>query len=157
MTQAKSITETGNAVLKDGAEAVKAGARKATDHAKAEAAKQADIAKTNVANRVSGEADRLRAAAGEMTQDAPHTKAVETAAAHLQDAATRVREIEPHDVIRDAAQFARRHPAVSIAAATFVGFAIGRFMKSSNRSDPDLPTSDITTHHIPTPDMSVPS
>lgn len=157
MTHSKSLTEAGSAAIKDGADAIKGGARKAADHAKAEATKQADVAKTRVANKVSDEADRLRAAAGEMTQDAPHTQAVETAAVHLQDAATRVRQIEPDDLIRDVARFARRHPAASIAAATIAGFAIGRFFKSSNRAEPELPMSDITTHHIPTPDMSVPS
>ncbi len=157
MAHSKSITEAGSEIAKDGAKAVKAGARKATDHAKAEASKQADAVKTNAANKIAGEAARLRAAAGEMTQDAPHTQAVETAAATLQDAATRVRQTDPNDLVRDLATFARRHPAASVAAATLAGFAIGRFFRSTNRVEPELPMSDVTTHHIPTPDMSVPS
>ncbi|MGH9373233.1 MAG: hypothetical protein ACRD15_17065 [Vicinamibacterales bacterium] len=56
---------------------------------------------------------------------------IESAAGQIEQFSSRLRERDVTDQIRDVQQFARRQPAVFIAAAFTVGLVSARFLKSS--------------------------
>jgi ElaB/YqjD/DUF883 family membrane-anchored ribosome-binding protein len=59
---------------------------------------------------------------------------VEQAVDRVERFAARLKEKDPNELVRDAQQFARRNPAVFVAAAFGVGIVAARFLKSSGRN-----------------------
>jgi len=126
---------------------------KMANEAKARTTDAASDARDKVADDMQGAADTLHSAADDMTDDAPHTRAIAAAADRLDTASTRLQDTDIGSLTRDVTSFARRNPQVFIAGAVLAGFALGRFLKASapQTHDPAEHRSDVTPHHLPQP------
>jgi methyl-accepting chemotaxis protein len=91
---------------------------RAAASAKQKARAVAEQQKSRAANRIGGVADAFGDAAKDLGREVPQV------AEHMDDVSKRL--------IQTAAAFARRQPAVFFAGAVFTGFALSRFLKSSN-------------------------
>jgi predicted component of type VI protein secretion system len=128
-------------------------AAKLANEAKARTTTVASDARDKVADDMEGAADTLHSAADDMTDEAPHTRAIAAAADRLDTAAGALQNIDIGRLTRDVTSFARRNPQVFIAGAVLAGFALGRFLKAStpDTHDPAEHRSDVTPHHLPQP------
>ena len=138
MSTPKSLAQAGKDALKNGADALAA-----------EASEQVNAAKSRAADAADAEARRLNSAAQEMQSDAPHTEAVNFAATRAQHAADHLRASTPADLVADLTDIARRNPLIAFTAAAAAGFAVGRFVKSTNPGPSFATSSDLSLRHIP--------
>lgn len=73
----------------------------------------------------------------ESEQDSPaFASATRTVARYIDDASHRVASTSPKQLLHTVRDTARTHPALFIGGAALVGFALGRFLRSSNRQNP---------------------
>lgn len=114
--------------------------REASEAAKDVASSAADKLQENAASRQASGADYLERFAGHMreasqifTHDAPLAeKGIASAASYVEDAAGRLRNGSPRDLVGLATDFARRNPAAFLGVSALAGFAIMRFLKASD-------------------------
>jgi hypothetical protein len=113
--------------------------REATDAAKDVASNAAGKLQESAARQQASGADYLARFADHM-REASHIFAVDTplaqrgmttAADLIDDAAIKLRDGSPGDVITMAADFARRKPAAFLGISALAGFAVMRFLKAS--------------------------
>ncbi|NVK14321.1 MAG: hypothetical protein HWE35_09085 [Rhodobacteraceae bacterium] len=97
-----------------------------------------DAAQTHAAQEVEATADAADAAASAFAPGSVQAQAASMVAAHLEDAAHRVRSLDIEQTVEDVSAFARRNPLLFLSAAALAGFAATRFLKAH---DPDLDTS----------------
>jgi len=110
--------------------------------AKEEVAHRAEGAKGSIADELSGVAQALRHATGEMRDNSTSRKAVGWVADSLNDASQAIRNRETSQLMNDISGFARRNPALFLGGAALVGFALSRFAKASaSRSSQEYGTS----------------
>jgi hypothetical protein len=84
------------------------------------------------ADQVSGVANAMEAAAGELERQMPLAAGyIEDVAKRLDTVASALRERSVDDMLGNAADFARKQPALFFAGAMAAGFALSRFAKSS--------------------------
>ncbi|SEW19387.1 hypothetical protein SAMN04488515_1520 [Cognatiyoonia koreensis] len=156
MSDMKSVRETGKETLKKAKSTAKTGAKALRDTATSTVQEQAESAKDALANGAASKAEQLHAVADQMTEGAPHTEAVEAAAARVQAFADKVRTTDPANLAADTAELARRHPIAALSVAALAGFAVGRFVRSSGRTL-DQQATDTAVDHGLTPDQRIPS
>jgi hypothetical protein len=99
--------------------------------AKEEVAHRAEGAKGSIADELSGVAQALRNASGDMRDNSTSRRAVGWVADSLNDASQAIRNRETSQLMNDISGFARRNPALFLGGAALVGFAISRFAKAS--------------------------
>jgi hypothetical protein len=119
--------------------------REATDAAKDAASTAAGKIQGSAAQRQASGADYLMRFADHMREasqifaiDAPLAqRGIATAADFVDNAAIKLREGTPGDVVTLATDFARRKPAAFLGIAALTGFAIMRFLKASETTTPN--------------------
>ena len=100
------------------------------------AASQLGVQKDRATEGVSSVAQAVRQSTQQLRDNKHETIAqyVEQAADRVERFAEQLKEKDANELVRDAQQFARRNPAVFVAAAFGVGVVAARFLKSSSRS-----------------------
>lgn len=79
----------------------------------------------------------VHGAADQLSQELPQAAGyIHSAADRLQSASKTLRERSVEDMVRGFGDFARRQPVAAFAGAILAGFALSRFLKSSNPEDP---------------------
>lgn len=156
MTKSQTPKDKAEAKAKETADAVKTRAEEAVEDAKFSARDVAERARSdarakaedavnnataNVAAKLDRTAGKIDEAAAEMTAGSPQADAAARTAQVIHSAATRIRETELSTLRDDVALLARRHPLAFAGAATLIGFAAGRFLKSS-APKPALPAPE---------------
>lgn len=99
------------------------------------AASQLGVQKDRVTEGVSSVAQAVRQSTQQLRDNQHETIAqyVEQTVDRVERFAERMKEKDANELVRDAQQFARRNPAVFVAAAFGVGIVAARFLKSSGR------------------------
>jgi hypothetical protein len=110
---------------------LKARASESYSAAKEEVSHRAEGAKSSIADELSGVAQALRNASGEMRDNSTSRRAVGWVADSLNDASQAIRNRETSQLMNDIGGFAKRNPALFLGGAALVGFAISRFAKAS--------------------------
>lgn len=86
----------------------------------------------NGADYVKRFAGNMRGAAKAFEQDTPiAAQAVEMAADYIEDAAEKMRNTSPNDMLHNATLFARSQPAAFLGVSVLAGFVAMRFLKAS--------------------------
>ena len=100
------------------------------------ATSQLGVQKDRVTEGVTSVAQAVRQSTQQLRDNKHETIAqyVEQAVDRVERFAERMKEKDANELVRDAQQFARRNPAVFVAAAFGVGIAAARFLKSSGRT-----------------------
>ena len=100
------------------------------------AASQLGVQKDRVTEGVTSVAQAVRQSTQQLRDNKHETIAqyVEQAVNGVERFAERLKEKDANELVRDAQQFARRNPAVFVAAAFGVGIVAARFLKSSGRT-----------------------
>ena len=100
------------------------------------ATSQLGVQKDRVTEGVTSVAQAVRQSTQQLRDNQHETIAqyVEKAVDQVERFAVRMKEKDANELVRDAQQFARRNPAVFVAAAFGVGIVAARFLKSSGRS-----------------------
>lgn len=106
-------------------------AREATERAREEFYNQGDRAKAGVASEISGIADALRKAAGDMRSGSPQERTIGQLAGTLADASDAIRDRDLGEIASELSGFARRNPVAFLGGAALAGFAATRFAKAS--------------------------
>jgi hypothetical protein len=105
----------------------------AAEAAKAEARRIAGLQKNNGADRLGEVAGAVHGAARSLEAGMPQMASyVHDAAARLEDAANTLRQRNVDDLMGEIARFARSQPVLFFGGAMLAGFALTRFLKSSN-------------------------
>jgi len=99
------------------------------------ATSQLGVQKDRVTEGVTSVAQAVRQSTQQLRDNKHETIAqyVEQAVDRVERFAERMKEKDANELVRDAQQFARRNPAVFVAAAFGVGVVAARFLKSSGR------------------------
>lgn len=100
------------------------------------ATSQLGVQKDRVTEGVSSVAQAVRQSTQQLRDNRHETIAqyVEQAVDGVERFAERMKAKDANELVRDAQQFARRNPAVFVAAAFGVGVVAARFLKSSGRT-----------------------
>lgn len=100
------------------------------------ATSQLGVQKDRVTEGVTSVTQAVRQSTQQLRDNQHETIAqyVEKAVDQVERFAERMKEKDANELLRDAQQFARRNPAVFVAAAFGVGIVAARFLKSSNRT-----------------------
>lgn len=100
------------------------------------ATSQLGVQKDRVTEGVTSVAQAVRQSTQQLRDNQHETIAqyVEQAVDGVERFAARLKEKDANELVRDAQQFARRNPAVFVAAAFGVGIVAARFLKSSGRT-----------------------
>ena len=100
------------------------------------AASQLGVQKDRVTEGVTSVAQAVRQSTQQLRDNKHETIAqyVEQAVDRVERFAEQLKEKDANELVRDAQQFARRNPAVFVAAAFGVGIVAARFLKSSGRT-----------------------
>jgi hypothetical protein len=104
------------------------------DRVRTGATSQLTTQKSRVTDGLNGLASAVRQSTNALRENQQTTSAdfVERAAGQIEQIATRLRERDVNDLLRDAQQFARRQPAIFVGAAFAAGVLAARFVKSSS-------------------------
>ncbi len=139
-----NLSETGREAGKDAkqsaerlAEDARSTAEDLGNQARDEAWSQAERARSGVASEVSGIADALRRAAGEMRSGSPQERTFGQIAEGLADMSETIQDRDVGQLAGDVSDFARRNPIAFLGGAALAGFAATRFVKASARSPRD--------------------
>lgn len=118
--------------LSSTAEQVQKTAGAAADRLTDRARETAEQQKQAGADQISGVADAIEAAAGELEGQMPMAaEYIEDVAGQLGAMASALRERSVDDMLGSVADFARKQPGLFFAGAVAAGFALSRFAKSS--------------------------
>lgn len=118
--------------LSSAAEQVQKTAGATASRLKNRAREAAEQQKQAGADQISGVADAIDAAAGELEDQMPMAaEYIEDVAGQLGAMASALRERSVDDMLGNVTDFARRQPGVFFAGAVAAGFALSRFAKSS--------------------------
>lgn len=109
-------------------------ARQASERVRDEAYQQGDRAKEGVASEISGIADALRKAAGDMRSGSPQERTIGQLAGTLADASDAIRDRDLGEISSELSRFARRNPLAFLGGAALAGFAATRFAKASSNA-----------------------
>ncbi|RVV98389.1 hypothetical protein EKE94_05555 [Mesobaculum littorinae] len=124
---------------RSGAEELASAAReKATDFAhdaRDRAYEYGRETKNATADETSKVADALRKASSDLRDGSPQEKIFARLADGVADTADQMRGMELDEMAYELTSFARRNPAAFLGGAALLGFAAGRFLKSSARGD----------------------
>jgi hypothetical protein len=97
------------------------------------ARKMAEEQKEAGADRLAEFGQAVHGAASGLERELPQAaRLVHSAADNIQSASSRLRERSVDDLVQVYHAFARRQPAAAFAGAVLAGFALSRFLKSSN-------------------------
>ncbi|HEY9217523.1 MAG TPA: hypothetical protein VIO94_05690 [Phenylobacterium sp.] len=123
---------------------MKAEAQSFAQDAKTQATQKAEAAKTQVGSTITTFADAIRKAGDELG-DRDQTFAarfVREAADGLENFSRALGEKRPEEMLETVRNFGRSNPAAFVAGSVLVGLAVGRFIRSSERSaQPDYGSS----------------
>ena len=118
--------------LSSAAEQVQKTAGETASRLKGRAREAAEQRKRAGADQISGVADAIDAAAGELEDQMPMAaEYIEDVAGQLGAMASALRERSVDDMLGNVADFARKQPGLFFAGAVAAGFALSRFAKSS--------------------------
>ena len=102
-----------------------------------EARHLAEERKSAAADNVVRLSRAVHGAADQLGEELPQAAGyIHSAADRLQSASKTLRERSVEDMLAGFGDFARRQPAAAFAGALLAGFALSRFLKSSNPEDP---------------------
>lgn len=105
----------------------------AVDKAKAHAEQAAEQQKAAGADRLSNIGDAVHSAADRLGREIPGAaQPLHSAADGLESIAKQLREQNIEDLAGSLSSFARQQPAAAFAACALAGFALTRFLKSSD-------------------------
>jgi hypothetical protein len=128
------------------AERAKQFRRELVGEARGYAAAAADAGKRSAVRRADDVSAAIQAAVDELrSRDSRLADVIESAASRLDSMALRLEEQNVDELADEAAQFARRHPAMFIGGAVAIGFALGRAMKAKRAdlyADPEFTTPE---------------
>lgn len=105
------------------------------DDARARVDAYAEDQKNYAASETSKVADALRKAASDLSDGSPQERIFGQLASGVADFADTMREKSVADMGDDLNDVARRNPAAFLGGAALLGFAAGRFLKSSGHDD----------------------
>ncbi|HEY1541561.1 MAG TPA: hypothetical protein VGG01_04050 [Xanthobacteraceae bacterium] len=119
--------------LASAAEEVRSTAREAAGHLAEETREFVEEQKAAGADNVSRLGRAVHGAADQLAKELPQAAGfIHSAAETLQGASSTLRERSIEDVVGRFRDFARRQPAAAFAGSVLAGFALARFLKSSN-------------------------
>lgn len=106
--------------------------RELVGEARAYGAAAADAGKRSAVRRADDVSAALQAAIDELkSRDSRLADVIESAASRIDSMAVHLEEQNVDELAQEAAQFARRHPAMFLGGAVAIGFALGRAVKAS--------------------------
>ncbi len=109
---------------------------KAAESARTEARRFAHQRKDVGAEKLGGVADAVHGAARSLEAEMPQTASyIHEAAVRIEDAARAMRHRSVDELMSGISSFARTQPAVFFGGAMLAGFALTRFLKSSQQQD----------------------
>ena len=112
---------------------MKSAARETAGHVAEETRDFAEGQKTAGADNMARLSSAVHGAAEQIARELPQAAGfVHSAADTLQNASSTLRERSMEDMVASFRDFARRQPAAAFAGSVLAGFALARFMKSSN-------------------------
>lgn len=101
-----------------------------------EARDLAEARKAAAADNVVRLSRAVHGAADQLGEELPQAaRYIHSAADRLQGASKTLRERSVEDMVADVSDFARRQPVAALAGAVLAGFALARFLKSSQSPD----------------------
>lgn len=130
-------------------------ASQATDRASEQVESGLDRGKVRTAKALGAVAQSLRAFGNELRSQNEEGigRFADRAADRADQMATRLNNADPHSLIDDVEDFARREPAVFIGGAIAIGLVAARFLKSSrrdaSRQTPNLPAMSRANAIVP--------
>jgi hypothetical protein len=108
-------------------------AQEAAEPLKEKARGAAEAQKQAGADQLASLGAAVHGAASEVSKELPQAAAyIHSAADSLQSASSALRERSAEDIVNGFNDFARKQPAAAFAGAVLAGFALARFLKSSN-------------------------
>jgi len=112
---------------------MKTTAREAAGHVMEEARDFAEAQRAAGADNVARLGRAVHGAAEQLGKDLPQAAGfIHSAADTLQSASSTLRERSIEEMVAGFSNFARRQPAAAFAGSVLAGFALARFLKSSN-------------------------
>lgn len=112
---------------------MKTTAREAAGHVMEEARDFAEAQRAAGADNVARLGRAVHGAAEQLGKDLPQAAGfIHSAADTLQSASSTLRERSIEEMVAGFSSFARRQPAAAFAGSVLAGFALARFLKSSN-------------------------
>ena len=108
--------------------------RRIADDVRAQATSYAEAQKEHVAERMEGVASTLRDASKGLHEREEEAAAglTESAADQIERVSHLLRERNLANLVHEASDLARRHPAIFLGAAVALGFLAGRFVRASS-------------------------
>ncbi len=121
------------ATVQQSAEHMKEEARSAAEAQRERAMRMASEQKERAIGKVSALADALRASGEQLRQkhEGQMASYIDRASERLNSYADMLRDRDMRDMLREARQMARRNPSLFLGGAFALGFALTRFLKSS--------------------------
>ncbi|WP_027368427.1 hypothetical protein [Desulfocurvibacter africanus] len=126
-------TQEAQATVQQSAEHMKEEARSAAEAQKERALRMASEQKDRAIGKVNALADALRASGEQLRQkqEGQMAEYIDRASERLDSYADMLRDRDMRDMLREARQMARRNPSLFLGGAFALGFALTRFLKSS--------------------------
>jgi hypothetical protein len=92
------------------------------------------VQRKNISTRVRRVGDALQASSEQLRRNDPTTaRYFDAVSQRVRDGASYLERTDVHGLVRDVEDFARERPGLFFGAALAIGFAAGRFLKSSAR------------------------
>lgn len=131
----------------DLADTAKETARDVRDAVSKSAEAKAEEARDTVADHVDRTADAAHSAAGAYDPNSIQAQLLDQLANNIEGLTDRLRGRSIEEMTHDAANFARRNPALVLGGAAVAGFALARFLKATPEA-PRSASSDPWTGHL---------